>query len=130
MEVGDLHRRPVVAGRCSCGQPCPGGAGEGGSSPDKAGTCQYCQMVWCGERDEEECTRNQRYYVPEGLTGSNLGDMGRVRSAAIPADGSDVELAGGHVDVRPSGHGEVLWGYSWRCRRDRVGLLLRRASCK
>jgi hypothetical protein len=56
------------------GQPCPGGAGEGGSSPDKAGTCQYCQMVRCGERDEEEYTRNQRYYVPEGLTGSNLAD--------------------------------------------------------
>jgi hypothetical protein len=25
------------------GKPCPGGAGEGGSSPDKAGTCQYCR---------------------------------------------------------------------------------------
>jgi hypothetical protein len=29
----------------SWGQPDPGGAGEGGSSPDKAGMCQYCQMV-------------------------------------------------------------------------------------
>jgi len=45
MGVGDLHRRSA-AGRCSWGQPCPGGAGEGGGSPDKAGTCQYCQMVW------------------------------------------------------------------------------------
>src|SRR5665647_581955 len=36
--------------------------------------------------------------------------MGRVRCAPIPADGRDGELAGGHVDVRPGGHGEVLRG--------------------
>jgi hypothetical protein len=36
----------VVARQRSWGQPDPGGAGEGGSSPDDAGTGQYCQMVW------------------------------------------------------------------------------------
>ncbi|MDQ6949164.1 MAG: hypothetical protein M3256_23625, partial [Actinomycetota bacterium] len=29
----------------SWGQPDPGGAGEGGSSPDKAGTCPHCQRA-------------------------------------------------------------------------------------
>jgi len=33
VEVRDLRRRPVAAGRWSWGQPDPGGAGEGGSSP-------------------------------------------------------------------------------------------------
>jgi hypothetical protein len=37
---------PVVAGQRSWGQPDPGGAGEGGSSPDNAGTGQYRHMVW------------------------------------------------------------------------------------
>jgi hypothetical protein len=45
VEVRDLCRLPVAAGECSWGQPGPGGAGEGGSSPDKAGACQHCQMV-------------------------------------------------------------------------------------
>jgi hypothetical protein len=36
---------PVVAGRWSWAKPDPGGAGKGGSSPDNAGTGQYCQMV-------------------------------------------------------------------------------------
>src|SRR5674476_167662 len=36
--------------------------------------------------------------------------MGRVRCAPIPADGRGGELAGGHVDVHPGGHGEVLRG--------------------
>jgi hypothetical protein len=41
----------------------PGGAGVGGSSPDKAGTRQHCQMGGIGERDGEEYERNQRQYV-------------------------------------------------------------------
>src|SRR5258708_34912203 len=48
VEVRDLRRRPAAAGRCSWGQPDPGGAGEGGSSPDKAGTGRYWQMVRVG----------------------------------------------------------------------------------
>lgn len=35
----------------------------GGSSPDNAGTCQYCQRCASGERDKEEYERNQRHYV-------------------------------------------------------------------
>jgi catechol 2,3-dioxygenase-like lactoylglutathione lyase family enzyme len=33
VEVRDLHRLAVAAGRWSCGQPDPGGAGEGGKRP-------------------------------------------------------------------------------------------------
>ena len=37
----------AVAAVCgSWGQPEPGGVGDGGSSPDKAGVRQYCQMAW------------------------------------------------------------------------------------
>jgi hypothetical protein len=38
-EVRGLLRWPVAAGWRSRGQPDPRGGGEGGSSPDKAGTC-------------------------------------------------------------------------------------------
>jgi len=42
-EVG-AHRRPVAAGRWSWGQPEPGDAGAGRSSPDNDETAQDCQM--------------------------------------------------------------------------------------
>src|SRR5215831_5436599 len=79
VEVRDLRRRLVAAGWCSWGQPDPGGAGEGGSSPDKAGTCQYCQMGRSGERGGKEYERNRCCYVLDVDTGSNLADLGRAR---------------------------------------------------
>jgi len=38
VEVRDLRRLPCRSRGWSGGQPDPGGAGEGGSSPDNAGT--------------------------------------------------------------------------------------------
>jgi hypothetical protein len=38
------------------GQPEPGNAGEGGSSPDKAGTCWYCQTVRVRQAETERHT--------------------------------------------------------------------------
>ena len=48
MEVRYLRLWAVAAARGSWGQPDPGGAGEGGSSPDKAGV------------DREEYVRSRR----------------------------------------------------------------------
>jgi RNA-directed DNA polymerase len=44
--VQDLTGLLSQQGLRSWGQPDPGGAGEGGSSPDEAGTRQDCQMAW------------------------------------------------------------------------------------
>jgi hypothetical protein len=44
--VKDLHLWAVAAACRSWGQPESGGVGEGGSSPDKAGVRQHCQMAW------------------------------------------------------------------------------------
>jgi len=69
---------PVAAGRWSRGKPDPGGAGSGGSSPDKAGTGQYCQVVrvWRarrrGVREEPVCdTPLMRHQLKSG--GYGLG---------------------------------------------------------
>jgi hypothetical protein len=49
-------------------------------SRDVASTAGWC---WSGERDEEEYTRNQRCYVSDCDTCSNLAYMGRIR--CLPA---------------------------------------------
>jgi hypothetical protein len=54
------------------------------TKPGHASTARWCGF---GERDEKEYARNQRHYVPYGLTGSNLVDMGRVRCAPITGVG-------------------------------------------
>ena len=46
MEVRYLRRQVVAAAGRSWGQPDPGDAGEGGSSPDNAGTRRHCRTVW------------------------------------------------------------------------------------
>ena len=46
VEVRDLCLWAVATVCRSWGQPDPGGAGEGGSSPDKAEVRQHCQMAW------------------------------------------------------------------------------------
>ncbi len=68
-----------------------------GAAPTKPGRASTARWCGSGERDEEEYARNQRRYVPQGLTGSNLADMGRVR--CVPVGGFGGELRGGHVDV-------------------------------
>ena len=70
------------------------------TKPGRASTARWCGF---GERGGKEYARNQRDYVPQRLTGSNLVDMGRKRCAPggldreIRAGG---ELLGGLVDVR------------------------------
>ena len=49
-----------------------------GSSPDKAGTAQYCQMGWVRRTRREGVTRvNQWLNLRNRGTGSNLADVGR-----------------------------------------------------
>jgi hypothetical protein len=80
--------------------------GRVASGPDKAGTCQYCQMTrvrragWKGVRKEPAFTSLK------ARTGSNLVDMGRERRA--PADAAGNFWAG--FNGWPGGHGEVLRG--------------------
>jgi hypothetical protein len=104
----------------------PGGAGEGGSSPDNAGTCQYCQMVRVrqvgrrGIREEPMCDipfirrRLETWWIWAG-SGAHLSSVwaGNFR-------GGGHELPG-----RLRGRSAA---YSQRCRRGIVGFLLRRAN--
>lgn len=49
-----------------------------GSSPDKAGTGQYCQMVWVRRTKRKGVTRvNQWLNLRNRGAGSNLADLGR-----------------------------------------------------
>jgi hypothetical protein len=108
VEVGDLRLGPVVAGSWSWGQPDPGGAGEGGSSPDQAGVCQNRQMAqarragWRGVREEPA------FYVPQSFTGSNLADLGRKRCVPAVALLAGGELRGWCGSAARGGHGEGL----------------------
>src|SRR4029453_9810209 len=46
------------------GQPDPGGAGEGGSSPDNDGTGQDCQMAWVRQARREGVSRAEPVVTP------------------------------------------------------------------
>ncbi len=116
--VRDLHRCPVAAGGVAGGGLIREVPDWVGAAPTKPGCASTARWRGSGERDGEEYARNQRDYVPERLTGSNLADMGRVRCRA--ARRVRGELAGGHVDVRLGGHGEVLRG----SRGDAAGIEL------
>ena len=77
------------------------------SGPDKAGTCQYCQMVrvrragWKGVRKESAFTSLK------ARTGPNLADMGRERCAPARTGG---ELLWPAFNDWSGDHGEVLRG--------------------
>jgi hypothetical protein len=81
--------------------------GRVGSSPDKAGTGQYCQMAWVRRTRRKGVTRvNQWWNLRNRGTGSNLADLGR---AAVHADLTDGEATPGTaIDVGPGGHEECL----------------------
>src|SRR5215469_2930684 len=80
VEVRDLRLRLVAAGRCSWGQPDPGGAGKGGSSPDKAGTCPVLPDGAGPASVAERSTRGTGAVTSFDFdTGSNLADRGRER---------------------------------------------------
>ena len=96
------------------------------SSPDKAGTGQYCQMVWVrragrrGVREEPACDIPLiRHRLEPG--GCGPGAV-RISSSVWAGNSGD----GRHEPSwRPRGRSAA---YSWRCRRGIVGLLLRRAN--
>ena len=81
--------------------------GRVASGPDKAGTCQYCQMVrvrragWKGVRKEPVFTSLK------ARTGPNLADMGRERCAPVRTGGELLWLA---FNDWSGDHGEVLRG--------------------
>lgn len=79
------HSRPVAAGRGSWGQPDPGDAGKGGSSPDNVGRDQHRQRPRSRKQDGmvHEC-RNQWWNPLKIAPGSNLADRGRYRSEGAP----------------------------------------------
>jgi hypothetical protein len=81
--------------------------GRVGSSPDKAGTGQYCQMVRVRRTRWKGVTRvNQWWNLRNRGTGSNLADLGR---AAVHADRSDGEATSGTgMHAGPGGHEECL----------------------
>ena len=109
------HPRPVAAGRGSWGQPDPGDAGKGGSSPDNDGRSQHHQRLRSGKQDGKvyEC-RNQRSNPLKNDTGSNLVDMGRACSEGAP-DSSD-----GRASRHPKRVDEGSFGESLRRTRGRL----------
>jgi len=78
-----------------------------GSSPDKAGTGQHCQMVRVRRTKRKGVTRvNQWRNLRNRGTGSNLADMGR---AAVHAELIHGEATPGTgMDPGPGGHEESL----------------------
>ena len=78
-----------------------------GSSPDKAGAGQYCQMVWARRTRREGVTRvNQWLNLRNRGSGSNLADVGR---AAVRAERTNGEATSGTViDAGPGGREESL----------------------
>jgi len=81
--------------------------GRVGSSPDKAGTGQYCQMVRVRRTRQKGVTQvNQWWNLRNRGTGSNLADLGR---AAVHADLTDGKATlGTAIDVGSGGHEECL----------------------
>ena len=80
MEVKRLHPRPVAAGWESRGQPGPGDAGSGGSSPDNDGTGRHCQTTWAclarreGGREEPAFKASQEIHrLQSGGYGPDCG---------------------------------------------------------
>jgi hypothetical protein len=99
----------------------PGRAGAALTKPGCASTARWCRS---GERDGEEYARNRR------LTSLNPSPartwrIWAGRGAHPPLGG---ELRGWFDPAARGGHGGKSAAYSWRCRRDTVGLLLRRAN--
>ena len=78
-----------------------------GSSPDKAGVGQYCQMAWVRRTRREGVTRvNQWLNLRNRGSGSNLADVGR---AAVRAERTNGEATSGTViDAGPGGREESL----------------------
>ena len=78
-----------------------------GSSPDKAGTIQYCQMGRVRRTRREGVTKvNQWLNLRNRGSGSNLADVGR---AAVRAERTNGEATSGTaIDAGPGGREESL----------------------
>ena len=75
---GGRPSSPVCRSRpVKLGQPDPGSAGEGGSSPDEVGSCQHCQMVRARRVRREGAREEPAFEASLSGTGSNLADLGR-----------------------------------------------------
>ena len=78
-----------------------------GSSPDKAGAGQYCQMVWARRTRREGVTRvNQWLNLRNRGSGSNLADVGRGAVRAERMNGK--ATSGAVIDAGPGGREESL----------------------
>ena len=87
-----------------------------GSSPDKAGTAQYCQMGWVRRTRREGVTRvNQWMNLRNRGTGSNLADLGRDAVHADRTNGEATPATAIHAGA--GGYEESLR----RTRGDAVG---------
>jgi hypothetical protein len=98
-----------------------------GAAPTKPGRVSTARWRGSGERGGKEYARNQRDYVPQRLTGSNLADMGRKRCAPGGLDREDPGwwgTPGWSCGCLPGGHGEVLRG----SRGDAAGIELGSSS--
>src|SRR4051795_13630443 len=84
MEMKGLRRRAVAAAGRKLGQPDPGSAGEGGSSPEDGEADRHCQTVQRSLSETEGVTRVNQWLNPlKSETGSNLVDVGRTAAHAV-----------------------------------------------
>ena len=78
-----LRRRAVAAARRSWGQPDPGSAGDGESSPDDGGTGQHHQMARVRQARRKGATEVNQWSNPlKRDAGANLVDVGRIAAHA------------------------------------------------
>jgi transposase IS4-like protein len=102
----------------SWGQPDPGSAGEGGSSPDNDGTGRYCQTVRVRLARPVGVTEVNQWWKPRNRSaGSNLVDPGRCavreRSRRLWSTPKPCASDGGEATLNACGVGvAMLPGYS------------------
>lgn len=115
-----LRRRAVAAARRSWGQPEPGSAGEGGSSPDNGETGRHHQMAWVRLARQKGATKVIQWLNPlKRDTDSNLVDMGRIAVHAVRVERgrrlrSRFDAVGGEVTRKACGVlVAMLQGKSW-----------------
>ena len=102
------------------GQPDPGDAGSGGSSPDNAGTGQYRQMAWVRQARQRGVTQVNQWLNPRKTrTGSKSGGSGPGSSARPPSFHAAGDSVGDGLG-RQGGHEESLR----RTRGDAAGAQL------
>jgi hypothetical protein len=102
--------------RWSWGQPDPGDAGEGGSSPDKAGTCRHHQTVRAWQAKTDRWTKGTSDGTPYILeTGSNLVDLGRAATSASRNSRRQAALSS-IQEVDGGGRGGICVCPTARCR--------------